>query len=68
MYLEGENDFNFANTYARVVPDDETGLELRGEFMGGEMQEGILSVDETGGLRSGGRLHQPAGQPAASGR
>ena len=50
MYLEGENDFNFANTYARVVPDDETGLELRGEFMGGEMQEGILSVDETGAL------------------
>ena len=49
-YLEGENDFNFANTYARVVPDDETGLELRGEFMGGEMQEGILSVDETGAL------------------
>ena len=50
MYLEGENDFNFANTYARVVPDDDTGLELRGEFMGGEMQDGILSVDETGAL------------------
>ena len=50
MYLEGENEFNFANTYARVVPDDDTGLELRGEFMGGEMQEGILSVDETGAL------------------
>lgn len=50
MYLEGENDFNFANTYVRVVPDDDTGLDLRGEFMGGEMQEGILSVDETGAL------------------
>ena len=50
MYLEGENDFNFANTYVRVVPDDDTGLELRGEFMGGEMQDGILSVDETGAL------------------
>ena len=50
MYLEGENDFNFADTYARVVPDDDTGLELRGEFMGGEMQDGILSVDETGAL------------------
>lgn len=50
MYLEGENDFNFIDTYARVVPDDDTGLELRGEFMGGEMQDGILSVDETGAL------------------
>ena len=50
MYLEGENDFNFADTYARVVPDDDTGLELRGMFMGGEMQDGILSVDETGAL------------------
>ena len=50
MYLEGENDFNFANTYVRVVPDDDTGLDLRGEFMGGEMQDGILSVDETGAL------------------
>lgn len=50
MYLEGENDFNFIDTYARVVPDDDTGLELRGTFMGGEMQDGILSVDETGAL------------------
>lgn len=50
MYLEGENDFNFADTYARVVPDDDSGLELRGMFMGGEMQDGILSVDETGAL------------------
>ena len=50
MYLEGENDFNFANTYVRVVPDDDTGLDLCGEFMGGEMQDGILSVDETGAL------------------
>lgn len=50
MYLEGENDFNFIDTRAYVVPDDDTGLELRGEFMGGEMQEGILSVDSTGAL------------------
>ena len=50
MYLEGENDFNFIDTRAYVVPDDDTGLELRGEFMGGEMQEGILSVDATGAL------------------
>ena len=48
LYLEGENDFNFIDTRAYVVPDDDTGLELRGEFMGGEMQEGILSVDATG--------------------
>ena len=50
MYLEGENDFNFIDTRAYVVPEDDTGLELRGEFMGGEMQEGILSVDPTGAL------------------
>ncbi len=50
MYLEGENDFNFANTYARVVSDVFSGLVLRGVFMVGDLQDGILSVDETGAL------------------
>ena len=50
MYLDGDNELNFADLSARVVPDDDTGLELRGYFMGDEIQDGTLSVDETGAL------------------
>lgn len=50
MYLDGDNELNFADLSARVVPDDDTVLELRGYFMGDEIQDGILSVDETGAL------------------
>ena len=50
MYLDGSNEDNFANLTAVTVPNDETGLELRGTFMGGEIQEGILSLDEGGAL------------------